>query len=85
MQLLGLPLVATNCGALPEVLDHTRTLFVPFGDIKGFSDAIETRLTKFHASSTIAFQDTLVGYYYCFLELSKNHSSVTKSGYQKID
>lgn len=85
MQLLGLPLVATNCGALPEVLDHTRTLFVPFGDIKGFSDAIETQLTKSHASSTIAFQDTLVGYYYCFLELSKSHSSVTKSGHQKID
>jgi glycosyltransferase involved in cell wall biosynthesis len=37
----GLPVVATNVGALPEIVNEQNGILVPDGDVKALADALE--------------------------------------------
>ena len=41
MQAMGLAMIASEVGALPEVLHHDTTTFVPYGKVKPLNDALE--------------------------------------------
>lgn len=40
MQAMGLSLIASKVGALPEVLDHTTTLFIPYGKAQPLQETL---------------------------------------------
>ena len=46
MQAMGLAMIASEVGALPEVLDHDTTLFVPYGKVKPLHEALEQILNN---------------------------------------
>lgn len=46
MQAMWLPLIVSEVGALPEVLDHDSTTFVPYGKIKVLAQAIVQQINS---------------------------------------
>ncbi len=64
MQAMWLQLIASQVGALPEVLDHNNTIFVPYGKVQSLCEALEKSLhnqanlrTKNQELGTIDYSD----------------------------
>lgn len=56
MQAMGLSLIASKVGALPEVLYEKNTRFVEYGKIQELTDAIEATLSQIDTPDSITHQ-----------------------------
>jgi glycosyltransferase involved in cell wall biosynthesis len=56
----GIPVVATNVGIVPEVIDETNGIIVPAGDTKALEDAINEMLDKYSFLDPQAIRDTVL-------------------------
>ena len=68
MQAMGLSMIASEVGALPEVLDHDTTSFVPYGKVQELTDVLREQLSHIHNDTTSQQESLIIDYtdYYNF-------------------
>lgn len=62
MQAMGLQIIASEVGALPEVLDQSTTLFVPYGKVQSLYEAFAQALDSKMKPSSIQQQQKIIDY-----------------------